>query len=613
MNTRNKKTPLLITLVTASGILILKLALSYFATGWWKTLATRWKITFEILPLSILFISATWYLLLHSQSGPGQTDPPWQRSQAKHDLQKSRQRMGALFSLNQLSLHADHEKEMIDHALRVAVELTDAEGASYVPLDKHAYPLNATTHGKQPTTDLKAWVEYLASPAVHRRCQSCQRKEAVDNCPLIRSPFEQDLRVYCFPLGLGPHELGMINVYLKAAEPLNGETQQFVQMMADYLTLSLESVRLKQRERRSLQRDSKLDSEDQLRHLLQEELEHVQTLFDTDFASLTVLKPQEEEGGDHWAAGTLPENIQHEIRILTQRVLKSGEPLLLANGNQGNGKKPSTHHSIMAAPFSSREDEISGVLLVGRRGETPFQPQQLSILEKIVQQFALVVHNTNLIHELQYQTMLQERTRLAREIHDGLAQTLGYLKLQIAQIKRAVEQGELGKLPPMIQQSHQAVAEAYEDAREAIDGLQVDPTEKSFSNWLKQTISIFEENSSVERTTLEMAHSTDLPPEVQIQLIRIIQESLSNIRKHAQATEVKVTSWDDPPGVILEVRDNGRGFLPQEEDHYLQHGLRGMRERARLINAAFQIISQPGEGTTVRLRWRPGTREENHE
>ena len=97
-------------------------------------------------------------------------------------------------------------------------------------------------------------------------------------------------------------------------------------------------------------------------------------------------------------------------------------------------------------------------------------------------------------------------------------------------------------------------------------------------------------------------HEADLPPEVHAQLIRIVQESLSNIRKHAQAKQVWFTCQQHEQDLILEIRDDGRGFDPEDVPLVSKHGLQGMRERAELIGADFQVESRPGEGASVRIR-----------
>lgn len=93
-----------------------------------------------------------------------------------------------------------------------------------------------------------------------------------------------------------------------------------------------------------------------------------------------------------------------------------------------------------------------------------------------------------------------------------------------------------------------------------------------------------------------------LLPEVQVQLIRIVQEALNNVRKHAKARQVEIDCQRVGQDMVMEIRDDGGGFNVEDVPGPSQHGLRGMRERAELIGADFQVISQPEKGTTVRIR-----------
>jgi signal transduction histidine kinase len=90
-------------------------------------------------------------------------------------------------------------------------------------------------------------------------------------------------------------------------------------------------------------------------------------------------------------------------------------------------------------------------------------------------------------------------------------------------------------------------------------------------------------------------------PEVQAQLVRIVQEALNNVRKHSRASMVRISLRNWGGDLLLEINDDGQGFDPDDIPPVAQYGLRGMRERAELIGADFQIISQPRSGTTVRL------------
>jgi two-component system nitrate/nitrite sensor histidine kinase NarX len=197
--------------------------------------------------------------------------------------------------------------------------------------------------------------------------------------------------------------------------------------------------------------------------------------------------------------------------------------------------------------------------------------------------------------------MIRERTRLAREIHDGLAQTLGFLKLKIAQMKNYIADGEIDLMRQTADTCYDVLAEAYQDARTAIDGLRVTPSEGGLGGWLSQTLREFEEISGIRSTLCEPVAAVVLQPEVHAQLIRIVQEALNNVRKHSGASSVQVSCVELSGDLVLEIYDDGHGFRLEDIPSPYQHGLRGMRERAELIGADFQLIGLPDQGTTVRL------------
>jgi two-component system nitrate/nitrite sensor histidine kinase NarX len=210
--------------------------------------------------------------------------------------------------------------------------------------------------------------------------------------------------------------------------------------------------------------------------------------------------------------------------------------------------------------------------------------------------------------DLEYKIMMEERTRLAREIHDGLAQTLGFLKLQVAQMLSYIERGDQERLDKAIHMSYETLSSAYNDARQAIDGLRVrlnGDEDCYLESWLRQIIEDFCSNCGPNAFTVSLEDidvNVALPPEVHAQLIRIVQEALSNIRKHANATHAWISCVQSTNDLILEVRDDGQGFAVTDVPGLSRYGLRGMRERAELIGADFQVISRPGEGTTVTIR-----------
>jgi nitrate/nitrite-specific signal transduction histidine kinase len=131
--------------------------------------------------------------------------------------------------------------------------------------------------------------------------------------------------------------------------------------------------------------------------------------------------------------------------------------------------------------------------------------------------------------ELEYKTVMSAPAW--RGDHDGWP-NLGFLKLQVAQMQKSLERGDIVRLEGSLQVYHQTLTEAYHDARDTIDGLRISPSGNSLQDWLPQMLNEFQENISsqleVSLTCLDIR--TELPSEIQAQMIRIIQEALSNVR-----------------------------------------------------------------------------------
>jgi signal transduction histidine kinase len=206
-----------------------------------------------------------------------------------------------------------------------------------------------------------------------------------------------------------------------------------------------------------------------------------------------------------------------------------------------------------------------------------------------------------LLAQMEYKAVMDERTRLAREIHDGLAQTLAFLKMEAARMQTFVSKGDVEALSRTLQACYQTLSDAYLDARQAIDNLRRVPDER-LSDWLELTAADFTAITAIEVDVSRIQIAHVFSSGIKAQLARIVQEALTNIRKHAQACQVKISLFERDGVAILEVCDNGRGFAPEETQPASQYGLRSMRERAESIGADFQIVSSPGAGTIVRLQ-----------
>ena len=521
---------------------------------------------------------------------------------AEHKEEMTNRQLQAVFRLSQKFVVASNEEEIIELVLHLAVEMAEALGASIVPIDEHGQPIVAINYGDLPAPVYDAWVEYLASPAVRQRCGTCQEFVPLDEtCPLLENPLSREVDLYCLPLRRGEREFGILNLYLSRGQGLDEVKKTFLRTIADETALAIESIRLRKREIDTLRQLKTVRRGTDLAGLVKNFLEDVRYTLKADIAWLVINLFEEGSKPLTITSGNIPEEDHGFIEDLMHNMIASVEPVLLGEMAE-DSMLPSRVHSLIAVPVINPDEIAIGSILCGNLHNQSFNVRHLAILKTVASQIALVVQNSRLMVDLEFRILMAERTRLAREIHDGLGQTLGYLKLQTAQMQNYLAQGEVERLRQSLRTSAEALRDAYEEARTAIDSLRITSLEAGLTRWLEQTVLEFQENSGV-NVDLNDVHETDtLAPEIQAQLIRIVQEALSNIRKHSEATQGWVSCYENSGDLVLEVRDNGRGFTPEDVPAPSRHGLQGMRERAELIGADFQIISCPREGTTVKMR-----------
>jgi len=519
---------------------------------------------------------------------------------------QSTHRLEAILQISQRLVEACDENEVAHLVLPLAVELAGATGGAFVPLDEHGQSQAAVNFGGMPTTDLNAWLEYLASPQVRERCSVCKTRNLVTptiyanmSCPLLKTPFGKVVSgLFCLPLRRNEHEYGVFSLYLSQAETIDEQSRVILRAMFDQTALAIERVRGRRRELAAMRYMQTWRQKTDLDTLLRGILDDVIQVLDVDFS---VLEMQEGPDRHQLVSGDYPNQARVRLEGFIERVITSGEAQITTGGTAGIGIKPD-EPSLLAAPILSSEHFIIGVLLVGNLHQQVTDARQLVLLQAIAGQVGLIIQNAQSMAELEYKTIILERTRLSREIHDGLAQTLAFLKLQAAQMQKFFSQGDHARLQQSLSLTFATLSEAYEDARQAIDGLRIGLNGKGLAGWLEQVVTEFREACGIDVIIEPVLVNRELSPEVHAQLIRIVQEALSNVRKHSHASQVRVICNEDKENLFMEICDNGIGFSPVDVPVLARHGLQGMRERAELIGADFQVLSKLHEGTTVRLR-----------
>jgi signal transduction histidine kinase len=203
-----------------------------------------------------------------------------------------------------------------------------------------------------------------------------------------------------------------------------------------------------------------------------------------------------------------------------------------------------------------------------------------------------------------YQAVMEERHRLARELHDSTAQILGYVRNKATAVRLLIEQEKIPDAITELRQLDEAAANVFADLRQAILDLKTDVGEnRDIASVLTEYALSFERYSDVPTEVInEAAGKIQVPPGSDLQLLRIVQEALSNVRKHSAATRATVTlQVSEQNKLIITIRDNGIGFDPSDDfaEHKPHFGLETMSERAGAIGASFKVISKAGQGTQV--------------
>lgn len=245
----------------------------------------------------------------------------------------------------------------------------------------------------------------------------------------------------------------------------------------------------------------------------------------------------------------------------------------------------------------------------GPHGPIPFTEEDERGVTLFAAQAAVAMENARLHGQVQALAAVGERERIARELHDSLAQALGYVRLQAATAREALARGQDGVAETALGQIGDVAGDAYGEVREAILGLRSGGSggERSLVDALGEYVRRYREQTGID-VDFEVGPEVvalRLAPVVEVQLVRIIQEAVANVRKHARTggarLRLDVVTGAGGPRLRALVADDGQGFDLQQSRGEAHYGLAIMRERAEGVGGHLEIVSSPGQGTQVRV------------
>jgi nitrate/nitrite-specific signal transduction histidine kinase len=248
-----------------------------------------------------------------------------------------------------------------------------------------------------------------------------------------------------------------------------------------------------------------------------------------------------------------------------------------------------------------------GVLWAARSDEMQYTETDLIWLECMADQVVITIQHGLMTSQLQSLSITEERARIAREMHDGLAQVLGYLNLEVQTLDALHKQGKPEALSAELEKMREAINLANADVRENILSLRTTlANEKGLVSAIGEYLEEFGIQTGIETCFAdEMEGELNVSSIAEVQLVCILQEALANVRKHARASQVRVLitkkAQQEGEYIYLQISDNGIGFTVRDSKR--SFGLKTMRERANSARGTMEVHSVLGKGTTIECRF----------
>jgi len=257
--------------------------------------------------------------------------------------------------------------------------------------------------------------------------------------------------------------------------------------------------------------------------------------------------------------------------------------------------------AVSAIPIRSKQ-QVIGIFNLFFRVPRVFDDYEIRLLETIGQHLGVAIENQRLVSREKEMAVSEERNLLAQELHDSIAQSLAFLNIQVQLLQDSLKRGDAKQAMDGLAQIREGVQESYDDVRELLVHFRTRVEHADLESAIRTALEKFEGQTGIKTSFHQEGDGPPLAPEFIIQVLHIIQEALSNVRKHAGASEVDVEMSRNGECRIT-VRDNGKGFDPgapgANADTHV--GLKIMRERAHRIGGLLAVASAPGGGTRITL------------
>ncbi len=255
--------------------------------------------------------------------------------------------------------------------------------------------------------------------------------------------------------------------------------------------------------------------------------------------------------------------------------------------------------TMLAVPVKLHHRVLGEINLFYRRAHE-LDDEERSLIETLASHLAAGIESLRAAAADREAAVASERALLAQELHDSIAQSLAFLKIQVELLRSGLRRGDSAATARTIDEIDTGVRESYADVRELLLHFRTRTDAQDIEAALRSTLRKFEQQTGLLGDLQIEGHGVPLPADVQVQVLHVVQEALSNVRKHANATTVHL-KVQQAPQWRFEVSDDGCGFDPDETPDDSHVGLRIMKERASRIGAQVTVRSSANQGTQVAI------------
>ncbi|WP_415036363.1 histidine kinase [Azonexus sp.] len=259
-------------------------------------------------------------------------------------------------------------------------------------------------------------------------------------------------------------------------------------------------------------------------------------------------------------------------------------------------------HSLVILPIGDSSGQL-GALPIQLPPGTALSPEKARIVETVGHHVSNALLNMRRTEEKHRLAVLEERNVIARELHDSIAQSLSYLKIQVTRLEKCIN--EARNPQDILSELKTGLSSAYRELRELITTFRLRIDEGGFQSALESTVAEFSKKIGTPLSVNNTMSGLVLSANEEMHIIRIIREALSNTERHAQAQRAGLDiGVDESRRVTIHIFDDGRGFDPGAvpSNHF---GTAIMRDRAHILGGTLEVDSQPGRGCRIQLQFTP--------